>query len=497
METGILEFLAKAKEEASNYSFSVDIAEEGRVISIGDDIAHVSGPWSTKLYELLLFESGDSGIAFDLDRDQIGVVILENQKGIKAGDRVYTSGTVSSIGVGEELLGRVVNPLGYPLDGLPAPHIRTYYPVEREAPSLIQRDYVSEPLYTGIKIIDAMLPIGRGQRELIIGDPSSGKTSIAIDAVINQKRSDVISIYAAIGQKREHILKIIEEIKTYGAISRTVFVVADATESLGLQYIAPYSATAIAEYFLDSGKNDVLIVYDDLTKHANAYRALSLLLKRPPGREAYPGDIFYLHSRLLERSAKLNEKYGGGSITALPIVETQEGNISSYIPTNLISITDGQIYLSTSFFNKGIRPAIDVGKSVSRIGGKAQVEIMREVAGRLKIDYSRFLEVEVFTKFGMKIEEETAQLIRRGERLREILKQPEFHPRSLEEEIVSLMIVESGVLDPVEPAEVRNKCQEIMKTIRQQIPEVLDHVRTTGRLSDTDRNRLTSLIEKS
>ena len=497
METGMLEFLEKAKEEASNYSFSVGIAEEGRVISIGDDIAHVSGPWSTKLYELLLFESGDSGIAFDLDRDQIGVVILENEKGIKAGDRVYTSGTVSSIGVGEELLGRVVNPLGYPLDGLPAPHIRTYYPVEREAPSLIQRDYVSEPLYTGIKIIDAMLPIGRGQRELIIGDPSSGKTSIAIDAVINQKRSDVISIYAAIGQKREHILKIIEEIKTYGAISRTVFVVADATESLGLQYIAPYSATAIAEYFLDSGKNDVLIVYDDLTKHANAYRALSLLLKRPPGREAYPGDIFYLHSRLLERSAKLNEKYGGGSITALPIVETQEGNISSYIPTNLISITDGQIYLSTSFFNKGIRPAIDVGKSVSRIGGKAQVEIMREVAGRLKIDYSRFLEVEVFTKFGMKIEEETAQLIRRGERLREILKQPEFYPRSLDEEVVSLMIVESGVLDPVEPAEVRNKCQEIMKTIRQQIPEVLDHIRTTGRLSDTDRNRLTSLIEKS
>lgn len=497
METGILEFLEKAKEEASNYSFSVGIAEEGRVLSIGDDIAHVSGPWSTKLYELLLFESGDSGIAFDLDRDQIGVVILENQKGIKAGDRVYTAGAVLSVGVGEELLGRVVNPLGYPLDGLPAPHIRAYYPVEREAPSLIQRDYVSQPLYTGIKVIDAMLPIGRGQRELIIGDPSSGKTSIAIDAVINQKRSDVISIYAAIGQKREHILKIIEEIKTYGDISRTVFVVADATESLGLQYIAPYSATAVAEYFLDSGKNDVLIVYDDLTKHANAYRALSLLMKRPPGREAYPGDIFYLHSRLLERSAKLNEKYGGGSITALPIVETQQGNISSYIPTNLISITDGQIYLSTPLFNKGIRPAIDVGKSVSRIGGKAQVEIMREVAGRLKIDYSRFLEVEGFTKFGMKIEEETAQLIRRGERLREILKQPEFYPRSLEEEVVSLMIVESGVLDPVEPAEVRNKCQEIMKTIRQQIPEVLGHIRTIGRLSDTDRNRLTSLIEKS
>jgi F-type H+-transporting ATPase subunit alpha len=497
MEIGILEFLEKAKEEASKYSFSIIIAEEGRVISIGDDIAYVSGPWSTKLYELLLFESGDSGIAFDLDRDQIGVVILENQKGIKAGDRVYTSGTVLSVGVGEELLGRVVNPLGYPLDGLPAPYIRTYYPVEREAPSLIQRDYISQPLYTGIKVIDAMLPLGKGQRELIIGDPSSGKTSIAIDAVINQKRSDVISIYVAIGQKREHILKIIEEIKTYGDISKTIFVVADATETLGLQYIAPYSATAIAEYFLDSGKNDVLIIYDDLTKHANAYRALSLLLKRPPGREAYPGDIFYLHSRLLERSAKLNEKYGGGSITALPIVETQQGNISSYIPTNLISITDGQIYLSTSLFNKGIRPAIDVGKSVSRIGGKAQVEIMREVAGRLKIDYSRFLEVEVFTKFGMRIEEKTTQLIRRGERLREILKQPEFHPRSLEEEVVSLMIVESGVLDPIEPSEVRNKCEEIMKTIRQQIPDVLDHIRTTGRLSDTDRNRLTSLIERS
>jgi F-type H+-transporting ATPase subunit alpha len=359
----------------------------------------------------------------------------------------------------------------------------------------MQRDFVSEPLYTGIKAIDALLPIGKGQRELIIGDPSSGKTAIAIDAIINQKRSNVICIYVAIGQKRDQILSVVRKIKQYGDASKTVFIAADATETLGLQYVAPYSATAIAEYFCDRGK-DVLVVYDDLSKHANAYRALSLLLKRPPGREAYPGDIFYLHSRLLERPGKLNERYGGGSITALPIVETQQGNISAYIPTNLVSITDGQIYMNTLLLNKGIRPAIDVGKSVSRIGGKAQVEIMKGVASRLKIDYSRFLEVEVFTKFGMKIEEETAKMITRGERLREILKQPEFQPRTIEEEVLNLMIVESGVLDSVELAAVRDTCMRIMAAVQEKLPGILREISERGRLTDADKKKLIDLITR-
>jgi F-type H+-transporting ATPase subunit alpha len=493
MEKALLDFWQESEKEAKQYRFSPKVEEEGTVVSVGDDIARISGLFSAGLYELLTFESGDSGIAFDLDREQTGVVILRNKKGIRAGDRVFGTGQVISIGVGEELLGRALDALGNPLDGLRAPRAETFYPVERDAPSLMQRDFVSEPLYTGIQVIDALLPIGKGQRELIIGDPSSGKTAIAIDTIINQKRSNVICIYVAIGQKRDHILSVIRKIKQYGDASKTVFIAADATETLGLQYVAPYSATAIAEYFCDRGK-DVLVVYDDLSKHANAYRALSLLLKRPPGREAYPGDIFYLHSRLLERPGKLNERYGGGSITALPIVETQQGNISAYIPTNLVSITDGQIYMNTLLLNKGIRPAIDVGKSVSRIGGKAQVEIMKGVAGRLKIDYSRFLEVEVFTKFGMKIEEETAKMITRGERLRETLKQPEFQPRTIEEEVLNLMIVESGVLDSVELAAVRNACLEIMAIVREKQPGILREISERGRLTDADKKKLIDLI---
>ena len=493
MEKALFDFWEESRKEAEYYRFSPKVEEEGTVVSVGDDIARISGLFSTRLYELLTFESGDSGIAFDLDTEQTGVVILRNKKGIRAGDRVYGTGQVISIGVGEELQGRVLDALGNPLDGLRAPRAETFYPVEREAPSLMQRDFVSEPLYTGIKVIDALLPIGKGQRELIIGDPSSGKTAIAIDTIINQQRSDVICIYVAIGQKRGHILSVIKEVKQYGDASKTVFLAADATETLGLQYVAPYSATSIAEYFCDRGR-DVLVVYDDLSKHANAYRALSLLLKRPPGREAYPGDIFYLHSRLLERPGKLNERYGGGSITALPIVETQQGNISAYIPTNLVSITDGQIYMNTLLLNKGIRPAIDVGRSVSRIGGKAQVEIMKDVAGRLKIDYSRFLEVEVFTKFGMKIEEETARLITRGERLREMLKQPEFQPRTIEEEVLSLMIVESGMLDSVELAAVRDRCMEIMAGVREKQPEMLREISARGRLTDADKKKLLDLI---
>ncbi len=495
MEKELTAFLEKVKDKVKTSRFSIGITEEGKVLAVGDGIVHIAGLRDAKLYELIKFESGDEGIVFDLDVDSIGVVLLTERNGIMAGDKGYKTEQIASVNVSEELLGRVLDALGNPIDNGPKPEKTTSYPVEREAPSLLQRDFITEPLYTGIKVIDSMLAIGKGQRELIIGDPSTGKTSIAVDTVINQKNTNVISVFVVIGQKKSHVLKIIGEIKRYGDFSKTIFVIADASNSLGLQFIAPYSATAIAEYFLDKGK-DVLVVYDDLTKHADAYRSLSLLLKRPPGREAYPGDIFFIHSRLLERSAKLNQKSGGGSITALPIVETQQGRMSSYIPTNLISITDGQIYLDTLLFNKGIRPAVDVSKSVSRIGGKAQVEAMKAVAERLKIDYSRFIEVEVFTKFGAHLEEETAKLIRRGERLREILKQPQFHPFTLEDEVLSFIILESGILDTIAIALVEKVCKEIINKTKSTFPEIISRMNREGLLGKKDLEILTDFIAK-
>ncbi len=490
------DFLDKFRSEAEKSRFAIRASEEGTVLSAGDGIVQIAGLSDARLYELIELEGGDCGIVFDIDEVSIGVVLLTEKNGTKAGEKAYKTERIASIGVGESLLGRVVNPLGTPVDGGPSPDRTVSCPVERQAPPLPWRDFVNQPLYTGIKLIDSMLPMGRGQRELIIGDPSTGKTSIGVDAMTNQKHSDVISVYVAIGQKKSHVSKIIGELKSYGDFSRIVAVVADASDSLGLQYLAPYSATAVAEYFLDRGR-DVLVVYDDLTKHAEAYRSLSLLLKRPPGREAYPGDIFFIHSRLLERSAKLSQRYGGGSITAIPIVETQQGRISSYIPTNLISITDGQIYLDISLYNKGIRPAIDVGKSVSRIGGKAQVEAMKAVAERLKIDYSRFIEVEVFTKFGAHVEEETARLIRRGERLREIMKQPRFRPCSPEEIVTSIVVLESGVLDPLDLSATERVCREIVTRTGDTFPEIMDRIRRDGRLGKNDADRIKEFIARA
>jgi F-type H+-transporting ATPase subunit alpha len=478
----VLENVRKAVEGAG---FSPIRSEEGTVLAVGDGIVHVAGLRDAKLYELIAFAGGDEGVVFDLDPDGIGIVLLAESSRIKAGDRAYKTERIASVGAGEELLGRVVDAAGNAIEGRPLSGPTKPYPVEREAPPLIRRDFVTEPLFTGLKVIDSMLPIGWGQRELIIGDPSTGKTSLALDAIISQKNNDVICIYTAIGQKKARILKVIDELKRYGDFSKTICVVADASASLGLQYLAPYSAMAIAEYFLDRGR-DVLIVYDDLTKHAEAYRSLSLLLRRPPGREAYPGDIFFLHARLLERSAKLGQQYGGGSITALPIVETQQGRISSYIPTNLISITDGQIYLDTLLFNKGFRPAVNVGKSVSRIGAKAQAEAMKAVAERLKIDYSRFMEVEVFTKFGAHVEEETARLIRRGERLREVLKQPRFHPYTLADEVLSFLIMETGILDAADLTSLESACRELLLRTKRTFPEILERMNREGRLSEAD-----------
>lgn len=478
-------FFSKIKE----FSFEPHLEEEGEVLSVGDDIAFIRGLPGAFLFELVVFEREDTGLIFDLDVETAGVVLLQKRGGIKAGDKVYRTGRMVSVAVGEFLLGRVLDGLGSPIEEKLSGDTEIYYPVEKEAPTLLQRDFVKEPLYTGITVIDALIPIGRGQRELILGDPATGKTALAVDTIINQKKSDVLSIYVSIGQKREHIQRVYQFISNYGDLHKCIFLKVEAGEPLGLQYIAPYTATAIAEFFRDQGKS-VLIIYDDLTKHAGGYRALSLLLKRPPGREAFPGDIFYLHSRLLERAGKFKDELGGGSITALPIVETQQGNISAFIPTNLISITDGQIYLDAELFNKNIRPAIDVGKSVSRIGGKAQTPIMKEVAGKLKIEYSQFLEKEIFTKFGMKLEEETLKLIQRGQRYREIFKQKPFRPRPLEEHILYLILVNSGILDETPLEKVLEISPVMIKKIQEILPEISETIRNLGRLSTKEKELL-------
>lgn len=489
---GVFESIERVVKESRFESLSW---EEGTVISVGDGIVQLSGLSDATMYELIEIESGDVGIVFDLAADSTGIVLLTERVNTKAGHKAYKTERIGSVGVGEELLGRVVNALGFPLDDGPEISNTTPFPVEREAPSLVQRDFVSESLYTGIKVIDAMLPIGRGQRELIIGDSSTGKTAITLDAIISQKNTDVISIYVALGQKKAAVLRTIEELRKHSDFSRTVVVTADASNSAGLQFIAPYSATAMAEYFREKGR-DVLIVYDDLTKHAEAYRTLSLLLKRPPGREAFPGDIFYIHSRLLERSAKIGHRYGGGSITALPIIETQQGRVSSYIPTNLISITDGQIYLDSTLFSKGLQPAVDVGISVSRIGGKAQAQAMQLVAEKLRIDYARFLEVEVFTKFGARLEEETAKLIRRGQRLREMLKQPRFSPYSLEEQVLGFVVLESGALDEIDLDAIEETCGKLVEEMASLFPEPVRGIREKGVLEKEDYEKLMSFCRR-
>ncbi|HEY3347748.1 MAG TPA: F0F1 ATP synthase subunit alpha, partial [Nitrospirota bacterium] len=462
----------RLKAEAHKVSFHVIRRSEGEVVSVGDGIAAVSGLHGAGLYELLEFPRGVKGIAFDLEPSRILAVLLDDDSGIGVGDAVRLSGRTLSIPVGDGLLGRIVNPLGKPLDGFAPPSDFHYYPMERVAPGVVMRDFVSQPVSTGIRAIDSMIPIGRGQRELIIGDSATGKTSIAIDAIINQKGKNMLCVYVAIGQKVTTTIRVVEQLRRHGAMEHTVVVCAGAQTPLGLQYIAPYAGCAIAEYFFDRG-HDVLIVYDDLTRHAEAYRSLSLLLRRPPGREAYPGDIFFIHSRLLERSAKLASHHGGASITALPVVETQSGRISGYIPTNLISITDGQIYLDPGLFDKGILPAIDLRISVSRVGDKAQLAPMRDVAKKLKIEYEHFLEVEVFTKFGAKLDEETLKILRRGERLREILRQDRFRPMQVEEQVATFYAHGQGSLDDIETPEVWPFIEAYLEELRLQAPDVL------------------------
>ncbi|MGL4955145.1 F0F1 ATP synthase subunit alpha [Cetobacterium sp.] len=453
------------KTEIENYKKSLDVKTSGSVLEVGDGIARIYGLSSAKAGELLEFPNGITGMVLNLEEDNVGAVILGDYTKIKEGDEVKATGRIASVPAGESLLGRVVNALGEPIDGKGELKVEKYMEIERKASGIISRKPVSEPLQTGIKSIDGMVPIGRGQRELIIGDRQTGKTAVAIDAILNQKNTGVKCIYVAIGQKRSTVAQIVKRLEDAGAMEYTIVVAATASESAPLQYLAPYSGVAMGEYFMDKGEA-VLIVYDDLSKHAVAYREMSLLLKRPPGREAYPGDVFYLHSRLLERAAKLSDELGGGSITALPIIETQAGDVSAYIPTNVISITDGQIFLDAQLFNSGFRPAINAGISVSRVGGSAQIKAMKQVAAKVKLELAQYTELLTFAQFGSDLDKATKAQLERGHRIMEVLKQPQYSPYPVEEQVVSFYTVINGFLDEIAIADVRRFERELITEIR-------------------------------
>lgn len=457
-EMGELERLAQRLE---NYSFGLRLVEKGLVASVGDGIAWVHGLPLAASEEILHFEDGSRGMVFELQSERLGVILLDPEANVTSGSMVSHTGKRLEIGVGDALLGRVVDPLGKPLDALPPYHADAILRIDGTSPSIIERDFVNLPLYTGIKVVDTLIPIGRGQRQLIIGDLGTGKTSLALDTVVAQAGGGIKCVYVMIGQKRSEVARAIELLRTHGALTYTTVVVAEATATPGMKYLAPFAGCAIAEGWMNNG-DDTLVVYDDLTTHARAYRELSLLMHRPVGREAYPGDIFYLHARLLERSTRLSHARGGGSLTALPLVETEEGEIAAYIPTNLISITDGQIYLNRTLFAAGILPAVDVPLSVSRIGGKAQHPRIKEEAGRMKLDYLQFLELEVFTKFGTKLEAGTEIKIRRGRLLREILKQEQLNPLPAAFELAWLIAYNEGLLDSLKIIDLPNALKKIL-----------------------------------
>lgn len=443
--------IEELKKQIENFE-TVNKAEAvGKVLEVGDGVARVSGLSEAMASEMIEFENGSIGVALNLEVDEVGVMLLGDADAVAEGTSAKTTGRILSIPVSERMVGRVLSPLGQPLDGKGEITAETFYPIEKIAPGVITRQSVDQPLQTGIKAIDALIPIGRGQRELIIGDRQTGKTAVAIDTIINQRGQNVVCIYVAIGQKESKVARIVADLQKAGAMEYTTVFVAGASDPAALSYIAPYAGCALGEFFMDKGL-DVLVVYDDLSKHAVSYRQISLILRRPPGREAYPGDVFYVHSRLLERSAKLNEENGGGSLTALPIIETQAGDVSAYIPTNVISITDGQIYLETDLFYKGIRPALNVGLSVSRVGSAAQIKAMKQVAGTLRLDLAQFRELEAFAQFGSDLDEKTKTLIERGKRAVEILKQPQYSPLTVEKEVAVLYALTRGHLDslPVE-----------------------------------------------
>jgi len=441
------------KKNISAFEKQMEVEEVGNVIEVGDGIARLSGLSKCQASEMLEFPGGTFGVALNLEEETVGAVLLGEYKHIKEGDVVKRTGRILSVPVGEQMIGRVVNPLGQFIDGGAEVKAKQFYPIEKVAPGVMTREPVNQPVQTGIKAIDAMIPVGRGQRELIIGDRQTGKTSIAIDTIINQKGQDMICVYVAVGQKESKVARIVQKLKEAGAMEYTVIVLSGASSPAALSYIAPYSGVAIAEYFMDQGK-DVLVVYDDLSKQAWAYREISLLLRRPPGREAYPGDVFYLHSRLLERACRRNAESGGGSITALPIIETQAGDISAYIPTNVISITDGQIFLETDLFFRGIRPALNVGYSVSRVGGAAQTKPMKKVAGKLKLSMAQFREMEAFAQFASDLDPETKKQIDLGQRLVEILKQPQYQPLPVANQVAIIYAVSNGFADHIAPSDI-------------------------------------------
>ena len=468
-------------------------SEVGTVKSIGDGIAVVEGLEHAAYGEILMFDNGIKGMVQDLRRNETGCILFDNADDISAGSKVVRTGKTAGVPVGDAFLGRVVDALGRPIDGGDAIPADGYRPVEEPAPGIIDRQSVDTPMETGLLSIDAMFPIGRGQRELIIGDRQTGKTSIAVDTIINQKGQNVICIYVAIGQKSSTVAKIVSTLKKNGAMDYSIVVSASASEPAPVQYIAPYAGTAIAEYFMSQGK-DVLIVYDDLSKHAVAYRAMSLLLHRPPGREAYPGDVFYLHSRLLERSCRLDDAHGGGSITALPIIETQAGDISAYIPTNVISITDGQIFLESELFNAGMRPAVNVGLSVSRVGGAAQTKAMKKASGQMRVDLAQFREMEVFTQFSSDLDPATQAMLDHGHVLMELLKQPLYHPLAMWKEVVILSAASNGLLDDVALADLRSFREGLMNYVEANGAAIVKEINETGKLSDESREKLLELV---
>ena len=483
------------RQQIENYETKVAVDEVGTIITLGDGIARVHGLEKVMAGELLQFPHDVSGIAMNLEEDQVGVVVLGDYTEIKEGDEVKRTGRIISVPVGDALIGRVVDSLGRPIDDKGPIATSEFIPVERIAPGVIDRQPVREPMATGLKAIDSMIPVGRGQRELIIGDRQTGKTAIAIDTIINNKGGDLICIYCAIGQKRSSIAQVVKILSDYGAMDYTIVVAASASEPAPMQYIAPYAACAMGEYFRDT-KRHALVIYDDLSKHAASYREISLLLRRPPGREAYPGDVFYLHSRLLERAAKMSNEKGGGSLTALPVIETQAGDVSAYIPTNVISITDGQIYLETDLFNQGVRPAVNVGLSVSRVGGAAQIKAMRQVAGSLKLDLAQYRELAAFAQFGSDLDKATQAQLSRGQRLVEVLKQKQFSPLPFSKQILVIFAGTNGLLDDLAIDQVRAFEEELYRYVDTTNPGLLTSIMEKKTLDDALKADMTRVIKE-
>ncbi|MBZ5615039.1 MAG: F0F1 ATP synthase subunit alpha [Acidobacteriia bacterium] len=484
------------REQIENYESKIAVDEVGTVITLGDGIARVYGLDKVMAGEMLSFPHGVAGIAMNLEEDQVGVVLLGEYTEIKEGDEVKRTGRIMSVPVGDALIGRVVNSLGQPIDDKGPISTDKFIPLERLAPGVIARQPVREPMATGLKAIDSMIPIGRGQRELIIGDRQTGKTAVALDTIINSKGNDLICIYNAIGQKRSSIAQVVKILEDAGAMEYTIVVAASASEPAPMQYISPYAACAMGEFFRDAGRH-ALCIYDDLSKHAASYREISLLLRRPPGREAYPGDVFYLHSRLLERAAKLSNANGGGSLTALPVIETQAGDVSAYIPTNVISITDGQIYLETDLFNQGVRPAVNVGLSVSRVGGSAQIKAMRQVAGTLKLELAQYRELAAFAQFGSDLDKATQQQLNRGKRLVELLKQNQFSPLSFSKQILIIFAGTSGALDDMPVEQVRDFEKDLYKYVETANPGLLNTIMEKKILDDNLKAEISKVIKEA